>query len=443
MDDLSATRAQKSGELVVLDGTVATQRAAAIARAFRAAARKSNAPTLFVSGGGGFAARKGARTFFYGVIASFVLLVLIPIAGASIYYGLIASDQYATEVKFSLQSGNSSVLDSLSGIVGITGSQNSQDAQVIAEFIRSRAMAEQVEARFGFQKLFSRNDVDWLSRLDPTDPFEDVVKFWGRHVDTHVEVQSGIITVLVRAFTAEDSFKLAGLIVASSEELVNKMTERARQDSLRQSKLEFDRAQTAMVKASEAMRDLRNREGILDAGAVAKASEKVITALKIALANREQDYAARVKSVSPDAPQMRILTAQIENIKDQIQTISAQLASPDGRFPEPKSRFAALDRPQDGEQPRLLSASMKLLEQRQLELSIAQHRYAQAATSYEAARLDASSQHAYLNSFVAPILADSATYPKRWWDWAIIVVPDIVIWLVLLGLSFMVRDHMV
>ena len=104
--------------VVVVD---AEERASAIARGLRAAARKSRAPTVFVSGGGGFRARKGARLFFYGLIASFVFLFFVPTAAVSIYYAFIASDQYATETRFSLKAGGSSALDSLSGIAGIGG----------------------------------------------------------------------------------------------------------------------------------------------------------------------------------------------------------------------------------------------------------------------------------------------------------------------------------
>ena len=433
------------GALKEVSPALAEERALVIARRLRAAARKSSAPTVFVSGGGGFAARRGAKLFFYGLIASFVALVAIPVSLASLYFGVIASDQYATELRFALQSGQSSPLDSLTGLVGVAGSQQTQDSQVIIAFIQSRAMVEKIDQALGFRKLYERPEVDALSRLDSTDQIERIVKYWNRRIDAKYDSTSNIISVEVRAFSPQDSLAVAKTVLKASEELANQLTERARQDSMRQSKVELDQAQLNLTRTSEEMRNLRDSEGILDAAAVAEASTKVITAVKIELSKLEADYATRIRLVNAEAPQMRILATQIANLKEQIQSMNAQLASNASVLPEIKSRFPAID-PASARQPsqgRTLSASMNLLERKQVEVSLAQKRYALAAASYETARLDSSSQHAYLNSFVEAVLAQEAIYPKRWWDWTIIVVPDIMIWLTLVGISFAVRDHLV
>ena len=426
----------------------AQQRASAISKGFRAAVRKANAPTVFVSGGGGFGARKGARMFFYGVITSFILLVFIPTILVSVYFGLIASKQYATETRFSLQTGEGSILDSISGVVGIAASQQAQDTQIIAAYIRSRAMLEIIDKEFDFRKLYGRDDVDYLSRLDTSKKIEDLLKYWEKRVDAKVEPQSGIITVEVRAFSAEDSLMITRKIVEASENLVNDMSARARQDALRQSKTELERAQLNLSKMSDEMRIARNAEGILDAGATAAVANKILTELRIELGAREQDYAVRLKSVNADAPQMRFVSAQIANLKEQIASINAELTSGGGPKLAPGAQPNAATK-SDGtatesvRPAKSLSSSMNALERKQVELSIAQQRYAVAATAYESARLDAVTQHAYLTPFLVPTLAEDAIYPKRWWNWTIFVLPDVLIWLVLLGVGFMVRDYMV
>ena len=83
------------------------------------------------------------------------------------------------------------------------------------------------------------------------------------------------------------------------------------------------------------------------------------------------------------------------------------------------------------------------MERFQIDLTLAQQQYASAATAYESARLDVETQHAYLTPFLMPTLAQKAIYPKRWWNWSIIVFPALLLWFCLLGVSFLVRDHMV
>ncbi|MBY0611627.1 MAG: hypothetical protein K2P80_05540 [Beijerinckiaceae bacterium] len=442
-----------------LSRATAEDRAAAIAKGLRAAARKARAPTVFVSGGGGFAARKGARMFFYGIIASFVLLFLVPTIAVSIYYGLIASDQYASETRFALKTGETSVLDSIAGIAGISGSQSSQDSKIIAAYIKSRAMVEDIDAAFDFRKLYAREDVDYFSRFKASDRIEDMVKYWNKRIDAKVESESGIITVEVRAFSPEEALAIANKIVELSEALINRMSERARQATLKQSTEELYRAQAKMREASNAMRNIRNSEGIIDATLVAETANKITNVLKIELSSREEEYAVRSTSISPDAPQMRILAAQIANLKEQIDTIKGQLtnagaakttssravgagkdgASKDGAGAAQGASESGAGKPE----AKTLAASMSIMERFQLDLSLAQQQYASAATAYESARLDVETQHAYLTPFLAPTLAQKAIYPKRWWNWSIIVFPALVLWLILLGVSFLVRDHMV
>ena len=403
----------------------ATAKAELIARGLRSAARTSRVPISFVSGGGGFRARKGQKLLFRSLIASFVIIVVLPMLAASVYYGLIATRQYSTEVRFSLKSGEPSVLDSLSGLTGLASSQQSQDSQIIVNFIRSRAMAEAIDREFDFRRLYSSNEIDLLSRFDPEKPIEDLVLYWRSRVDALLEGQSGIITVDVRAFSAEESLRLANRIVELSEQLVNQMSERSRRTLLQQAKVELDRAEQRLRGASSTMRDIRNSEGILDVKVAAEASGKVISALKIELAGRESEYNVRLQNVSAEAPQMRILNAQIVNLKQQIAKFTDEVAGLNTNRPS-----------------RTLADSLSTLDRFQIELTLAQQQYASAASAYENARVDLDTQQAYLVTFLKPTLAEKSLYPKRWWNWSIIVFPALFLWFLMLGVAFLIRDYM-
>ena len=52
--------------------------------------------------GGGFQARRGDRLFRAAAWISFWLMVALPTAGATVYFGLVASDQYVAEFKFTV-----------------------------------------------------------------------------------------------------------------------------------------------------------------------------------------------------------------------------------------------------------------------------------------------------------------------------------------------------
>ncbi len=407
--------------LVTDDGRA---RAVAVAAALRRAARQSRAPVGFVSGGGGFRARRGDRLFWRGMIAGFVALIVAPIVGASLYFGLIASDQYVTQTQFSLRSGESSVLDSLSGVAGLAASQQNLDSQIIVNYIPSRGMVDKLDQELDLRRIYSRDDVDWFSRFNPTRSVEYLEKYWDSRVNASIDVQSSVINVSVRAFTAQDSLALANAIVQNCESLVNNMMARVRESTLNVSKAELDRAETTLVKATDDLRDAQNKQGVIDPEIAAKAIQKIIEPMQLQLAKLLQQSAVVTRSMSPESPQVRILNTQIENIKAQIVKLQSSIANSQ-RTSEPT-----------------LADRLGNLSQQQVNLKVAQQQYATAALHYETARADAETQHAFLINIIRPVLAQKALYPRRWWGWSLIVFPSLLLWSIAAGLAVLVRDNM-
>jgi capsular polysaccharide transport system permease protein len=409
-----------SDVIVATDGK---NQAAAIARALRRAAREARMPASIVSGGTGFRRSRKDRLFTLGVVASFLAIVLLPAAVAGLYYGLIASDQYATETRFSLRSGEPGISDMLGGLTGGGGSQQAQDSAIIIDYARSRSMIESLEQQIDLRQIFSRDGLDYFSRFKKDKPIESLVRYWRKRVDAHYDKMSGIIALEARAFTPEDSLLLTEKIVDQCEKLVNDLSQRSRRDALQQATLEFQRAEAQLKTATADMRETQNSQGMLDVTVEAQAVNKIITQLRMELARAEQQIAGQGDTVSADAPQVRVLNARVQTLQDQISKFSSQIA----------------DKKHGGES---LADSKRALDLKQTDLGIAMQRYVMASVAFENARLDLETQRSYLAPFVKPMLATRATYPKRWWDWFLVSGPALLAWALIAGAGFLVRDHM-
>ena len=409
-----------SDVIVAADGK---NQAAAIARALRRAAREARMPASIVSGGTGFRRSRKDRLFTLGLVASFVAIVLLPAAIAGLYYGLIASDQYATETRFSLRSGEPGISDMLGGLTGGGGSQQAQDSAIIIDYARSRSMIESLEQQIDLRQIFSRDGLDYFSRFKKDKPIESLVRYWRKRVDAHYDKMSGIIALEARAFTPEDSLLLTEKIVDQCEKLVNELSQRSRRDALQQATLEFQRAEAQLKTATADMRETQNSQGMLDVVIEAQAVNKIISQLRMELARAEQQIAGQGDTVSADAPQVRVLNARVQTLQDQISKFSSQIA----------------DKKHGGES---LADSKRALDLKQTDLGIAMQRYVMASVAFENARLDLETQRSYLAPFVKPMLATRATYPKRWWDWFLVSGPALLAWALIAGAGFLVRDHM-
>jgi capsular polysaccharide transport system permease protein len=409
-----------SDVVVAVDGK---SQAAAIARALRRAARQARLPASIVSGGTGFRGSRKDRLFKLGLIGSFIAVALLPTLVVAMYYGLMASDQYATEARFSLRNGEPGISDMLGGLTGAGGSQQSQDSEIIIDYARSRSMVESLEREIDLRQIFSRDEIDRLSRFKQNKPIEDLVRYWRKRVDARYERMSGIITLEVRAFTAEESLLLTQKIIDRCEKLVNELSQRSRRDALDQATLELHRAEAQLKGATAGMREAQNSEGVLDATVEAEAVNKVITMLRLELAKTQQQIGAQGESVLADAPQVKVLNSRVQTLQDQIGRYSNQIA----------------DKNQTGES---LADRKRALDLKQTDLGVAMQRYVMASAAFENARLDLETQKTFLAPFIKPMLAAKATYPKRWWSWFLISGPALLAWTLLAGGGFLVRDHM-
>lgn len=401
----------------------ARQLADGIARALRRAARKARAPGGIISGGSGIRARKGARAFRIGIIVSFCVVFCAPLVAESVYWGLIASKQYSTELKFAIRAGQASPLDSLGGLFGLGASQQAQDTQIVADYIKSRAMVEALDSRINLRRIFSHGDADYFSRFDATKPIEDLEKYWRKRIDVKIETLSGIVDVNVRAFTPEESLAIGEQILVLSEALVNDLSTRSRQDALAESRAELTRAEARLQTATAAMRDARNTEGVLDAKAAAETLDKVVAALRLQKAQLEQDLATQ-SSAGANSPAARVIEARIAAAARQIDDYNRQIASvQSGGGASMADRLSQLSR-------------------WQVELDLARQQYAQAAAIFQNARVNLETQQAYLVTSLRPTLAQDSTYPRRWWEWSIVVLPSLILWAVMAAIALLVRDNM-
>ncbi len=353
------------------------------------------------------------------VALSFIGLVALPSLGSIIYFGFVAADQYVAEARFAVRSGAMAGLDALSSLTGMPSIQVVQDTQVVTNYIESRALVEHLDKKANLRARYSAPEADFFGRLDPEKPIERIVKYWNRMARATIEMPGGIVVLNVRAFRPDDAVALADAVVDASEQLVNDMNQRARLDSVATADQEFRLAGERLSHARAALELARNQEGILEASGELKKADAVLSALRTQKLELEQQYAVARRSVTDDAPQQRSLKTRIDAIGRQIEQVQAELTTRGGTAgPNPA-----------------LSSSMTKLAALELERQIAQTQYTTAAATLERARLSSQSKQIYLTTFVRPVAAEEALYPKRWLNIAITFIVSILAWAGFLFLS--------
>ena len=216
---------------------------------------------------------------------------------------------------------------------GMSNQMVAQDTLITREYILSRPMLEILEAKLPLREWFSRDSIDYFSRFDPEKPIEKFLRYWKRRVDVEVESGSGIMSVEVEAFDPGESLAIAKAIMKEAERMVNDLSMRAREDAVAESTREIRLAEERMAKIRLAMRDLRNREGVLDAQKTNEINVKMIAELRASRINLAVQLAIGLRDLGPEARRIIDMKAQIKDIDDNISPHRAAIRQP-GSGPE-------------------------------------------------------------------------------------------------------------
>jgi capsular polysaccharide transport system permease protein len=406
----------------------ALEQARNVAQSLSDAARRArfSARSRRAHAAGGFQARRGARIVRLGLLISFALIVAIPSLASAIYYAFIASDQFVAEAKFTVSGGEIPSPDRLGALTGIPAMAIVQDTQIVVNYIQSRAALERLERLIEIRNLYTSPNADWLSRFDAQKPIEKFVKYWGRMIEASIKMPAGIVELKVRAFTPEDSRRIAQTVLSISEALINELNDRMNKDAVSNAEQELNRTTARLTQARIALERARNDDGLLDTAKTAEALNKLITDSRGALLKLQQDYTSQLKWVAESAPQMRALKSRIDAMRDQIAELESKLTT---------TRVSASNQP-------TLATTMTKFAELDLERQIAERLYAGAVASLELARLTAEHKMMYINIFVQPVIPEEAQYPKRLLYPCLIFIGLLSLWGISCGLAATIRNHM-
>ena len=409
----------------------ALERAQAVSRALTEAARRARFSVRARQAyrGGSFEARAGAKVMRVLTLVLLIVMVVIPNLVVSIYLGLIASDQYVSQAEFTVSSGAIPQMDGLGSVTGVPPILIVQDTQIVTNYIQSRAMVEQLERTVGLRDAYDARSIDWWARFRKDKPIEKFVDYWEKMCDPSISLPSGIVTLAVRAFNPEDAKRIADAVLTQSENLINDLNERMRNDTVLASERDMARAAQDLGRARMQMQFERNAEGLIDVGQTSTALTDLISGLQADFLKAQQEYQTELRYVTADAPQMKVLSSRIAAMQSQLEQLKAQLTSQTEQNVSTTSDMA-------------LSGKMTKFAEFDLEERIAEKRYALSVAAVEAARMMSERKMLYLHKIVAPALPQDAAYPKRWLDIGMTFLASLIAWAATVGAMSFVRNHM-
>lgn len=323
----------------------------------------------------------------------FTWWVLAPTLLAAAYFYLLASPQYVSEARFVVRSRADAPQLSLgmvlSAAVGGAG-QSGTEAHSVRDFLLSHDAVMRAHERLDLVAIWGREEADPIARLRYDDP-ERLTRYYNGMVTASYDTTTGVVTLRVRSFRPEDSKAIAETLLALSEDLVNRLSARAREDALRVAREEVAIAERRVLDSREALTRFRERQQDLDSAGSAQAAVQTIAQLEAALVAAQAELRERMAFMRPDNAALQVTRNRIAALERQIAEERSRRTQGEGALAQQLATFERL----------------------MLEREFADRQLASATASLETARMEAQRQQLYLARVVEPNLAVYPLYPRK------------------------------
>jgi capsular polysaccharide transport system permease protein len=269
--------------------------------------------------------------------------------------------------------------------------------------------------------MFMNPQADRLARYPfplYQDRFENLFDYYKSKVEVYLDTETGLAVLRVKAFSAVDAHAISAGLLSLSEDLVNKLNERAHQQGIVEAERRVFEAEERVRNASAAMTKFRNRQSLIDPKLQVAGIQEVVTKLS----GQKSDLQARLdrmQKAAPDSPSITVLRNQINSLTREIDSQTERMAG--------------------GETA--ISSKLGDYEYLALEQSFATRMLESANTSFELARVESGKQQFYLQRVVEPNTPDMARYPRR--IASIMVVLGVALCIFMIGWMLLagVREH--
>jgi capsular polysaccharide transport system permease protein len=321
----------------------------------------------------------------------FVALFIVPLILFSLYVVFYASDMYESRSQLIVTEERSSSQTVDLTFLGLPSQSNDRDALILENFVLSRDMVTGLDKKFNFRQHYGQERVDWWNRFDMTGSEESLVKYMQKHIVIEYDADAKILTLTVRAFDREYAKMVLEEIIAQSQAFMDRINEQVAEYQTAFFEKQLNRTEQRLRDANRELVDFQRKNRLLTTQTEGDLIIQNVSALEKALIDRQTQLTTLGQTLSRNAP-------QLANLRNEIETISAQIVSERSRLSGDSASLTELD-----------AKSRDI----QLNLEFVTNIYKSNLAQLEQMKFEAAQRQKFLLVVTAPSLADESGFPDR------------------------------
>ncbi|MFC3613963.1 capsule biosynthesis protein [Lutimaribacter marinistellae] len=326
------------------------------------------------------------------LLTRLAFFVLLPTMIVGWYYFRVATPMYASKSEFVILQADGS-LGSVGGFFAGTQFATSQDSISVQSFLESKEAMLLLDRDLGFKEHFQQSWIDPIQRLAPDATNEEAYKTYSRIVTIGYDPTEGVIRMEVAATDPQVSTEFSEKLLSYAEARVNNLSEKKREDQMREARASFESAQTERRKAQEALVTLQQQGSILDPEGVIAGLRARINQVEVQLQEKELQLAALLDNARPNQAKVDGARGDVERLRNLLTSLNAEM----------------LDASNGENSLAQLSVRIQMA---QADLASRDLMLQSALQQMETTRMEANRQVRYLTVSVNPVPSEEPDYPR-------------------------------
>lgn len=344
-------------------------------------------------------------------------------AGATLYWGVIASDRYISEADVLIehtQLGATKSVDLGSLLGGGAGGNNRPDQLMLRSYLLSSDMMKKLDAKLHLKAHFSDHAHDLLSRLSSSATQEEFYRYYLSRISVELDDYSGVLVIKAQAFDPKMAQAISQALLSEGEGYMNEIGHHLAESQVTFLENQVKEMAARFQQARVAVLDFQNKHDMVSPESTAETDVGSINKLRTTRVELETRRAALLAYLTPEAPGVIDLNVQIAAIDKQIAEQQTRLTG---------GRGTPLNRTVE-EYQRLQMAAM-----------FAEDVYKTALSGLEKGRVEVTRMLKKVSVLQAPTLAEEALAPRRLYNIITFILVTMLVAGILNLLAAIIRDH--
>lgn len=250
-----------------------------------------------------------------------LILIAAPMLLYALYLAFVAVDRYVSESIVTVRQANGDAGSSIPGAALLLAGINSparEDTLYLREYVRSQALALELDKKLQLRQHFGAVRLDLPYRLAPHATQEEFLRYYRDRVEVGYDDRSSLLKLRVQGLDPDFAHRFNAALLEACERFVNETSHRIAREQLRFAEGELELASKRVQKTTSEILAFQKKNQLLDPALQAQASGLLTAELRATRSRLEAELGGLRGFLNDDAYQVRALRSRIEALDRQI-----------------------------------------------------------------------------------------------------------------------------